>query len=203
MSYSYLRLRTRSWLRHPALRLLLIVLIILDTVHVLHISSHQHAARLQTPPPNTKRIYIASQHWNTAAVLRDRWNDALLKLVQELGPENVFISIYESGSYDDTKDALRELDGALEELKVKRSIILSDVSHKDEIEKQPTEHEWIKTPAGQTELRRIPFLSKLRNQVLKPLQELAKEGAHFDTILFLNDVVFSVSFARIEYVSAY
>ncbi|KAF2654125.1 glycosyltransferase family 69 protein [Lophiostoma macrostomum CBS 122681] len=191
MSYSYLRLRIRRWLRHPALRLLLIVLIVLDTVHVLHIASRQHAASLQKPPRNTKRIYIASQHWNTAQVLRDRWNDALVNLVQQLGSENVFISIFESGSYDDTKDALRELDEALGELKVERSIILSDVSHKDEIEKQPTEHGWIKTPAGDTELRRIPFLSNLRNEVLKPLHVRSESGERFDTILFLNDVVFS------------
>ena len=118
-----------------------------------------------------------------------------MNLVRDLGPENVFVSIYESGSYDDTKDALRELNDALAELDVRRTIAFSDVSHADEITKQPTDHGWIKTPAGQTELRRIPFLSKLRNEVLKPLEKLAEQGEHFDTILFLNDVVFSVSFS--------
>lgn len=111
---------------------------------------------------------------------------------KKLGTENVFVTIYESGSYDDTKGALRELDAELGDLKVKRKITLSNISHKDEILNHSTEHSWITTPNGQTELRRIPFLATLRNQVLQPLEVLASQGEHFDTILFLNDVVFSV-----------
>lgn len=194
MSYSYLR---RRILRHPALRFLLVILLVVDTLRVLSIYSRQTAAALYTPPRNTKRIYIASQHWNTGRVLRERWNSALLELVKELGPENVFITIYESGSYDDTKDALRELDVQLGELNVERDITLSNVTHKDEISKQPTGHGWIKIPNGQTALRRIPFLANVRNNVLRPLRDRSSEGHHFDTILFLNDVVFTVGALRL------
>lgn len=196
ISYSYLRLR--RFARHPALRFLFGLLFIFDSLRVLSIYSHQNEASQYTPPQNTKRIYIASQHWNTASILRNYWNNALLGLVKELGPENVFVTIYESGSFDDTKGALRELDDSLGELKVKRRITLSDVSHKDEIEKAPSEHGWVKAPSGQTELRRIPFLANLRNQVLQPLEELSSQGQHFDTILFLNDVVFSVCTVRMS-----
>jgi len=112
-------------------------------------------------------------------------------LVQELGIENVFVSIYESGSYDDSKDALRELNATLERLQVRRSVELSDVSHADEIAQQPTEHGWIKTPNGETHMRRIPFLATVRNRVFQPLEHLTAAGEHFDTVLFLNDVVFS------------
>jgi hypothetical protein len=59
---------------------------------------------------------------------------------------------------------------------------------------------WVKTPKGDMELRRIPYLSRTRNMSLKPLEELAKQGIIFDKILFLNDVVFTVrnlySYAR-------
>ena len=65
------------------------------------------------------------------------------------------------------------------------------MSHKDEIEKQPGEG-WAKIPDGNMALRRIPFLAKLRNQVLITLEALDREGEQFDTVLFLNDVVFSV-----------
>lgn len=101
------------------------------------------------------------------------------------------MSIYESGSYDDTKDALRELDGALGALHVSRSIVLSNISHADEITRQPAEHGWIKTPSGESELRRIPFLASIRNRVFEPLEALTAQGEHFDTVLFLNDVVFT------------
>jgi hypothetical protein len=103
----------------------------------------------------------------------------------------VFVLIYESGSFDATKAALRELDATLEGLHVKKSIMLSDISHADEITKQSTDHGWVTTPEGKTELRRIPFLASIRNRVFEPLEALTAQGEHFDTILFLNDVVFT------------
>jgi hypothetical protein len=136
-------------------------------------------------------VYIASQHWNNARLLREHWNNALVALVQELGTDNVFVSIYESGSYDDSKTVLRELDAALDGLHVQRSIQLSDTSHADEIAQQPTEHGWIKASDGEMYMRRIPFLATVRNHVFEPLERLTAEGEHFDTILFLNDVVFT------------
>ncbi|EED19751.1 polysaccharide export protein (CAP59), putative [Talaromyces stipitatus ATCC 10500] len=141
------------------------------------------------------RIFIASLHWNNEAILRDDWNDALVQLVSHLGPTNVFVSVYESGSWDDSKGALRELDARLDVLDVPRNITLSDVTHQDEISATPTAaHEqegWIDTPRGRRELRRIPYLARLRNWGLLILEDLARQGIVFDTILFLNDVVFT------------
>lgn len=186
--------RHRRLLGHPVLRVLLVLLLLWDTLYILDIYKRQSELILHppTPPPNDKRIYIATQHWNTAAILRSRWSNALLGLVQELGTKNVFVSIYESGSYDKTKDALRELDAALGKLNIDRKVVLSDVSHKDEIEKEPADHGWVKTPGGKMELRRIPFLADLRNRVLEPLEALSAQGHTFDMVLFLNDVVFTV-----------
>jgi Cryptococcal mannosyltransferase 1 len=56
-----------------------------------------------------QRIFIASTHWNNEAIIRSHWNTAILELVREIGVKNIYISIYESGSWDDTKGALREL----------------------------------------------------------------------------------------------
>lgn len=188
-SYSY---TFRRLPRSSAFRFLVLLLFIWDSLHAVSLFLHQKVADNAPPPPkNAKRIYIAAQHWNTARILRSHWNAALYALVQDLGIENVFVSIYESGSYDETKDALRELDAALDGLQVQRSIMLSDISHADEITRQPTEHGWIKTPTGETELRRIPFLASIRNRVFDPLPALTAQGEHFDTILFLNDVVFT------------
>jgi hypothetical protein len=188
-SYS---LTLRRLPRSSAFRVLVLLFFLWESLHAISIYIHQQAASNAPPPPrNSKRIYIAAQHWNTAPILRSHWNSALEALVQELGIENVYVSIYESGSFDDTKDALRELDEALGALQVKKSIVLSDVSHADELAQQLTETGWIKTPAGETALRRIPFLSSVRNRVLEPLEALTAEGEHFDMILFLNDVVFT------------
>ncbi len=192
LSYHH-SLRLRRFTRQPTFRLLLVLLLVWDTLHIINVYRAQVASLQPLPAPrNAKRIYVAAQHWNDAGLLRDRWNDALVALVKELGTENVYVAIFESGSYDDTKGALRELDVTLGELQVKRTITTSEVTHKDEIAKQPAEHGWAKTPSGEMALRRIPFLANLRNQVLHTLQTLSGEGYHFDTVLFLNDVVFTV-----------
>jgi hypothetical protein len=146
------------------------------------------------PPYHTgrRKIYISSTHWNNEAILRSRWNSAVVDLVREFGPTNVYVSIYESGSWDNSKDALRDLDRRLEALGVEKTIILDDTTHNDEISKPPGETGWIDTPRGKRELRRIPYLSRLRNLTLEPLKNLLAEGKTFDRILFLNDVVFTV-----------
>ena len=138
-------------------------------------------------------VYIASIHWNNENILRSNWTNAVRALADSLGPENIYISIYESGSWDDSKGALQLLDAELETLGVQRTIVLESSTHADEIASIPSSTGWIETPRGRKELRRIPYLSRLRNLSLKPLTELALKGITFDRILFLNDVVFTVS----------
>lgn len=140
-----------------------------------------------------QKIFIASTHWNNEIILREHWNNAVLDLVRFFGSENVFVSVYESGSWDDSKGALRLLDKELEKLGAPRTIVLDDTTHTDEIEKSPAPSGWIDTPRGKRELRRIPYLSRLRNLSLEPLGTLLQSGIVFDKVLFLNDVVFTVS----------
>jgi hypothetical protein len=88
--------------RSLAFRILLALFLLWDILHTLSLYTQQLAALHAPPTPrNSKRIYIAAQHWNDARLLRSHWNAALVALVLELGIENVYVSIYESGSYDD------------------------------------------------------------------------------------------------------
>ncbi|KAM0163331.1 hypothetical protein ACHAPG_001255 [Botrytis cinerea] len=137
-------------------------------------------------------------HWNNELILRSHWSAALLDLVRHLGVDNVYISIVESGSWDNTKGALRDLDVELEKLGVERSIELLNITHKDEVERvpDPDEEGWIQTNRTRKELRRIPYLAKLRNRVMDKLKKLAdkRDGQgkrSFDKILWLNDVIFT------------
>lgn len=145
-----------------------------------------------TGVPSGGKIFIASIHWNNEAILRSHWIPGVLGLVKHFGEKNVYVSVQESGSWDDSKGALRDLDQALEKAGVGRKIILDDTTHEDEIKRAPADSGWIQTPRGLTELRRVPYLARLRNLVIEPLQELASAGEHFDKILFINDVVFTV-----------
>ncbi|GAB7352058.1 hypothetical protein MBLNU459_g2566t1 [Dothideomycetes sp. NU459] len=140
--------------------------------------------------PRTERIFVASTHWNNELILRSHWIPAVLDLTRHFGADNIFISVVESGSWDNSKDALRELDLELEKAAIQRKIVLNDTTHADEISSPAIGEGWIKTPRGKIELRRIPYLSRMRNLSLQPLVELAEAGMRFDKILFLNDVVF-------------
>lgn len=119
-----------------------------------------------------------------------------MNLTKHLGIQNVFVSVHESGSQDDTKGALRDLDFELKELGVHRSIELDKSLDEQvaEIMTRPEEVEegWIFTPRGKIELRRIPYLARLRNRVMEKLDAEAASGRTYDIVLWLNDVVFTV-----------
>lgn len=190
-----IRLPFRRATRMRCIRATLLILLLFFLVDLLSLSwtlSRRSPHTTFGLPQPVERIYIASIHWNNELILQSNWNKAVLELIKHLGPENVYISIYESGSWDDSKEALRMLDAELGQLSVPRTVILNRTTHADELANPSTSSGWIVTPWGEKELRRIPYLSRLRNISLKPLTELAANGTTFDKILFLNDVVFTV-----------
>ncbi|KAM3538802.1 hypothetical protein ARSEF1564_008279 [Beauveria bassiana] len=186
--------------RKKAIRLLLVVFVLFNVYDVVRI--HQHLARERGYAPRRRRaaqerVYIAGMHFNNGELLKAHWNNAVLELTELFGPANVFVSVHESGSWDDSKEALRDLDHQLESRGVPHRVVMSDVTHADEIAKGGAAAEgegetgWIETPRGAKELRRIPYLAKLRNKTLQDLFDLYKKGVTFDKVLFLNDVVFT------------
>lgn len=148
-------------------------------------------------PLRESRIFIAATHRNTEFILRTHWNEAVLNLTNHFGPKNVFVSIQESGSMDDTKGALRDLDFQLKESGVHRSIKpgltmeqqLEEIAHAPEREQDG----WIRTSRDKIEIRRIPYLAKLRNKVMEALETEFSLGRKYDIVLWLNDVIFTVS----------
>ena len=159
----------------------------IDVLYVKHALTQPPG---EPPPLGKEKIYIASIHWNNENILRSHWMHAVMELAAEIGRDNVFISIQESGSWDDSKGALLWLDSNLQAAGIRRKIILDPTTHEDEINRTPAETGWVWTPRNQMELRRIPYLAGLRNLVMEPLYEMQKNGEMFDKILFLNDVVF-------------
>ncbi|QSS55756.1 polysaccharide export protein (CAP59) [Histoplasma capsulatum var. duboisii H88] len=162
----------------------------------LALSSRSSSSRVSANTalvPGIRSIYVASTHWNNEAILRSHWNAAVVELARKFGKENIYVSVYESGSWDDSKGALRELDMQLGELGVDRTIVLDPTTHENEISKPPAEEGWIDTARGKRELRRIPYLAHMRNKSLEPLEKLVRAGRTFDKIIFLNDVIFSMA----------
>ena len=195
----------RTWLRLAALFVL--IMLSVDLLFAIIVDPPLKPVPASTTYPtnlsatNNDRIFIASMRWNNEITIRSHWGAAVLDLVRHFGAENVYVSIIESGSWDDTKGALRELDLHLGTLEVQRGIELLETTHKEEIERTPGPYEegWVWTSRGRKELRRIPYLAGIQNQVIDKLIQLAddssgQKGQTFKKILWLNDVVFTVCY---------
>ncbi|KAI9802608.1 MAG: hypothetical protein M1833_001682 [Piccolia ochrophora] len=128
--------------------------------------------------PNGEQVYIAANIIDEA-LIRGAWGNAVLDLIDLLGPENVFLSIYENDSGPETTAALKDL-----ERKVPcKSSIVSEHLPLEDIPK-------VKLPSGEQRVKRIAYLAEVRNRALRPLEGEAKD-TKFDKLLFLNDIVFS------------
>ncbi|KAJ3034848.1 capsular associated protein, partial [Rhizophlyctis rosea] len=127
-----------------------------------------------------KQIYIAINFHNNAPTLPETLSQ-LLRLTSHFhSRQNVFISIYESGSTDRTRALLRNLEAALSGLGIPHYIV-GDPS----------------PPPSKSE-NRITKLARVRNAALQPLYEgtdgrvklrNGKWTKKFDRIVFLNDVI--------------
>ncbi len=185
----------RLGLRRRLAQLACLAFVLFSTLEVLQVrsrlpsSSHEF---IHAVPRRSERLFVTSILWNNEDIIRDHWIKIIPALANAIGSENLYFSIYASGGWDDTKDALEEFDKILEDLGVSRNITMIDSTHDDELSQTQIGPGWIDTPRGKKERRRIPYLSGLRNIALEPLAKLYKQGEKFDKILFLNDVVFSV-----------
>ncbi|KAI1078291.1 glycosyltransferase family 69 protein [Whalleya microplaca] len=203
MLISYRRFR-RNYLR-PILYVLFFIFCIDAVTLVRHRPNtyranpavdRRSAASASSSPARNTTVYIASVHRNTETILREAWNQAVLDLVDYLGPENVHVSAIESGSQDGSKEALIDLKAGLDERHVSNTVSLGMTvwEQLEEIETRPAQREpgWIWNNAeSQFEMRRIPYLARVRNQAMEPLQQLEEdEGRRFDKVLWINDVVF-------------
>ncbi|KJZ78381.1 hypothetical protein HIM_02419 [Hirsutella minnesotensis 3608] len=189
------RLYLRRTLRWRTLRLGLLIFALVNLLDVLRIHGHLSGGdtgRVRRASRPRERVYIASMHFNNGDILRHHWNKAVLDLTREFGPDNVFVSIFESGSWDDSKEVLRELDRELERRGVPHRVEVSDVTHRDELARPEKGEGWVDTARNKRELRRIPYLARLRNKTIQDLLDLHEKGVTFDKVLFLNDVVFTV-----------
>ena len=141
-----------------------------------------------------RSVYIASTQWNSGDLLREHWIPNLIQVVNSLKAANIsiFVSIYENGSWDSTKSTLQQLRQTLEELDVPNHINIDDVSHEQTIAQNKSMSGWLKTTYG-SEMRRIPYLASVRNKALEPIARLGLSGVKYDKLLYINDVVFSVS----------
>lgn len=95
----------------------------------------------------------------------------LFRTASVLGYQNVFVSIYENGSTDQTKALLRIYDALCSSVGIRVMIRTS-------------------TRTRGAFNHRIEYLAEVRNAAFVPLHELRNtENEYFDTIVFMNDIL--------------
>ena len=130
----------------------------------------QKVHQLQQSTKQQHKYFFAINLYNSFDVIPDIFS-TLFRVASVLGYQNVFVSIYENGSTDQTKALLRIFDA------LTRSVGMRVVIRTSHRTRGAFNH-------------RIEYLAEVRNAALVPLHELRdQEGEFFDTIVFMNDVL--------------
>ncbi|KAJ8480911.1 hypothetical protein ONZ45_g15482 [Pleurotus djamor] len=116
------------------------------------------------------KYFFAINLYNSFDIIPDLFA-TMFRVAAILGYHNVFISIYENGSTDQTKALLRIFDALTRSLGMRITIRTSQRT------RGAFNH-------------RIEYLAEVRNSAFVPLHELRDaESEYFDTIVFMNDIL--------------
>ncbi|TFY81524.1 hypothetical protein EWM64_g2486 [Hericium alpestre] len=116
------------------------------------------------------KYFFAINLYNSFDIIPDMFA-TLFRVAAVLGYQNVFVSIYENGSTDQTKALLRIFDA------LTRSVGMRVTIRTSQRTRGAFNH-------------RIEYLAEVRNAAFVPLHELRDtENEYFDTIIFMNDVL--------------
>jgi hypothetical protein len=132
--------------------------------------------------PAKEKIFISVSLYDASGSLAGGlWGDNLAQLIHILGPENVFLSIYESDSGDAGRAAL---DSLRARVKCATSFVADEHVHFEDLPQ-------VTLPGNVQRTKRIAFLAEIRNRSLRPLDKFVGDAmVEFDKVLFLNDVFF-------------
>lgn len=125
-----------------------------------------------------QKVYIAAVLYDPEGTIANgRWGDAILQLIELLGEQNVFLSVYENNSGQEGKNALQAL---ADRVMCNNSIVSEPGLSLGSVPR-------VSIPGGDMRIRRIDYLAEVRNRALHPLQTA---NVTYDKILYLNDVIF-------------
>ncbi|KAI9866246.1 MAG: hypothetical protein M1813_001367 [Trichoglossum hirsutum] len=128
---------------------------------------------------NNEKVFIAASLYDPKGTLvGGDWGNAVLGLIELLGPENVYLSIYEN---DVKPPARAALDALGKKLKCNSSLVAEHLP----LEEIPR----VTIPSGESRIKRLAFLAVVRNRALRPLE--ANPSVNFDKLLYINDVMFN------------
>jgi hypothetical protein len=127
---------------------------------------------------DTKETVFIAANIIDPKLITGAWGRNLLELVERVGKDRVFVSIYGGPT-----EALRHLESMLE----CDSSIVSEEEEPLDLDSMPR----TTLPTGEKRVKRIAFLAEVRNKALEPLEKHKKaKEKKWDKVLFINDVYF-------------
>lgn len=128
--------------------------------------------------PHNETIYIVASLYDRGGHLAGgQWGQSVLDLINLLGEDKVFLSIYENDSGKEGKSALQNFES---KVTCNKSLVFED--HFD-LKSLPS----VTVPGGSNRIKRIDYLAEVRNRALRPLDDINRQ---YDKLLILNDIVF-------------
>jgi hypothetical protein len=130
---------------------------------------------LQAHRARNASYFIAASFWNNDEVL-DSWTAQTLELIDVLGRPNVYVSLTENDSEDNTASKLLHFGRELTRRGVAHSVNITT-----DLRGDPPENPW------HSIRHRMGYMANLRNGALEPLGQLNRR---FENVVLLNDVVY-------------
>lgn len=131
---------------------------------------------------NNEKVYIAASLYDeNGDLVAGDWGRSVLGLINMLGPDNVFLSVYEN---DPDTLAQSALDTFAEAVPCNSSVVSEHLDY--------SEIPHVITPDGVPRLKRIAYLAEVRNRALRPLDNSTSPASQirFDKLLYINDIAF-------------
>ncbi|KAL6875180.1 glycosyltransferase family 69 protein [Trichoderma novae-zelandiae] len=130
---------------------------------------------LQAHRARNASYFIAASFWNNDEVLGS-WTAQTLELIDVLGRANVYVSLTENDSEDNTASKLLHFGRELTRRGVAHSVNITT-----DLRGDPPENPW------RSIRHRMGYMANLRNGALEPLGQLNRR---FENVVLLNDVVY-------------
>lgn len=149
----------------------------------LHYAELQERAHASTNAgrgnPSNQKVFIAASVYDKDGNLAGgAWARNVLDLIDLLGPENTYLSIYENDGGPVGKQAMEKM---RESVKCEHSLVFEEHLGLEDFPQ-------VTVPDGSKRVKRIAYLAEVRNKALEPLDN---STVVYDKLLYLNDVIFN------------
>lgn len=134
------------------------------------VAAEQDILQKRSLAPETHKYFFAINLYNSFDVIPDLFA-TMFRVGAIVGYQNVFVSIYENGSTDQTQALLRIFDALMHSAGMR--VVIRSSNRKRGIH-----------------VHRIEYLAEVRNAAMEPLYELRdSENEYFDSVIFMNDIL--------------